>query len=248
MPSRLFISYRRTDSLWAATAIHTFLIERFGPENVFKDLESIKPGESWRKALDKALDTCELMLVIIGGEWSTSKSSFWSPPRIKQNGDMVRREISFSLDKEIPVVPLLIDEANLPSLRELPNDIRGLLDLQAARISGASFRADLDSLIERCGLRDKSEIDAVERPRVDLSGTKSTDDLVVNFLTRFNQWAFSPLRIQKWGGTQTGFEKLSQLSTDDIRATLEHLKESGEVEIRTSKKGNTLYRVTKGPA
>ncbi len=245
MSSKMFISYRRGDSFWAANAIHTFLMERFGAENVFKDLESIKPGEPWEKALNAALDSCELMLVLIGDEWSTCKSGFWSKPRIKQKGDMVRKEIAFSLEKEIPVVPVLLDETQLPTPKALPEDIKGLRDLQAARIGKASFRGDLENLIERCGLRDKNQPVALA-PSMDQSGpASSNEDLILRFLTEFKQWAFSPLRIQKWGGSQTGYEPLSQLSTDEIRALLERQKERGTIETRTSKKGNMLYRLKK---
>lgn len=243
MSTRLFISYRRSDSAWAAIAIHTFLVERFGAENVFKDLESILPGQPWQEALESALDSCELMLVLIGSEWATCKSSFWSSPRIKQNGDMVRKEISFSLEKDIPVVPVLIDEAQLPGPRALPNDIKGLRDLQAARIKGASFSADLENLIVRRGLREKGDPVSVKQFDSNSQLAGSFDDLIVSFLSQFKQWAFSPLRIKKWGGLQTGYEQFSRLSADEIRTTLERLTESGVVETRKSRKGNTLYRV-----
>lgn len=244
MPTRLFVSYRRSDSAWAANAIHTFLVQRFGAENVFKDLESIIPGQPWQEALESALESCELMLVIIGGKWATCKSNFWGSPRIKQNGDMVRKEISFSLEQDIPVIPVLIDEAQLPGPRVLPHDIKGLRDLQAARINGASFRADLENLIERRGLREKDELDSVKRIESNSREVGSFDDLIMSFLSKFKQWSFSPLRIKKWGGLQTGFEQFSELSTEDIRATLERLRESGVLETRKSQKGNTLYRVT----
>lgn len=246
MSSKMFISYRRGDSFWAANAIHTFLVERFGAENVFKDLESIKPGEPWEKALNAALDTCELMLVLIGDEWTTCKSGFWSKPRIKQKGDMVRKEISFSLEKEIPVVPVLLDETQLPAPKALPEDIKGLRDLQAARISKASFRGDLENLIERCGLRDKNQPVLAAQSFDSSGGSASNDALLVKFLSEFKQWAFSPLRIQKWGGEQFGYEPLSQLSTDEIRSMLERHEDTGLIETRKSKKGNTLYTVKKG--
>lgn len=69
------------------------------------------------------------------------------------------------------------------------------------------------------------------------------ESLLIEFLAKFSKWAFSPLRIQKWGGRQSGFEKLDFYSVKEIREKLEELLKAGKLEERTSKKGNKLYRI-----
>ncbi|MEZ5044147.1 MAG: toll/interleukin-1 receptor domain-containing protein [Saprospiraceae bacterium] len=67
--------------------------------------------------------------------------------------------------------------------------------------------------------------------------------LVQQFLKDYNQWYFSPLRINKWGGRQIGYEKLSESNSKEIRQALEKLKKQGAVKTTKSKKGNTIYKI-----
>lgn len=68
-------------------------------------------------------------------------------------------------------------------------------------------------------------------------------ELLQEFLTRYSRWAFSPLRIQKWGSRQTGFERLDLYSVNEIRGKLEEMLSDGVLEERESKNGNKLYRI-----
>ncbi len=66
--------------------------------------------------------------------------------------------------------------------------------------------------------------------------------LVIQFLSDFDEWAFSPLRIENWGSKQEGYEGLAG-NTDLLRRVLRKLVAEGILETRVSKKGNTLYRI-----
>lgn len=68
-------------------------------------------------------------------------------------------------------------------------------------------------------------------------------DLLLNFLKKYSRWAFSPLRIQKWGSKQPGFENLNLYSVNEIREKLEEMLSAGNLEERESKKRNKLYRI-----
>ena len=70
-------------------------------------------------------------------------------------------------------------------------------------------------------------------------------NLLVEFLTKYNTWAFSPSRIKVWGVQQQGFSALSNYEYPFIRSTLQKLVSENVLETRISKKGNTLYRVSK---
>jgi hypothetical protein len=51
----------------------------------------------------------------------------------------VRIEISAALNRGIPVVPVLLDDAPIPEADQLPNDLHNLFDRQAEYISFRTF-------------------------------------------------------------------------------------------------------------
>ncbi|CAH7201943.1 conserved hypothetical protein [Vibrio chagasii] len=67
--------------------------------------------------------------------------------------------------------------------------------------------------------------------------------LLLEFLQKYSEWAFSPSRIRVWGSKQQGFSSLSDYEHPFIRSTLQKLVSEGKLETRVSKKGNTLYRI-----
>ncbi|WP_325892988.1 hypothetical protein [Grimontia sp. NTOU-MAR1] len=68
-------------------------------------------------------------------------------------------------------------------------------------------------------------------------------ELLLKFLKRYSRWAFSPLRVQKWGSRQPGFESFDLYSVNEIREKLEEMLSDSLLEERQSKKGNKLYRI-----
>lgn len=82
-----------------------------------------------------------------------------------------------------------------------------------------------------------------EKSENELSNDKDSDELIIKFLEKYSQWAFSAFRIKKWGGKQNGFENLSKYETEEIRESLRRLHSQNKVETRISKKGNTIYIV-----
>lgn len=76
-----------------------------------------------------------------------------------------------------------------------------------------------------------------------LNTDNSLDDLVKKFLTQYSQWAFSALRIKKWGALQSGFEGLKKYDTQQIRESLRRLLSKNIVATKISKKGNTIYKI-----
>lgn len=67
--------------------------------------------------------------------------------------------------------------------------------------------------------------------------------LLVEFLTKYKEWAFSPSRIRAWGSQQQGFAALANYEHPFLRGTLQKMVSEGVLETRISKKGNTLYRI-----
>jgi hypothetical protein len=236
--STLFISYRRDDAKWAASAIHSELCKHLGDDNVFKDVESLLPGRPWRHSLVEALDQCEAVLVLIGGKWLEGGSV----GRLHQDGDLVREEIAVSLRRAIPVVPVTLDDTPLPSSNDLPDDIAELVDMQAISVSHETYKQEIVRLISRLGLRggDEQKRDVTSLPNVQDSGLREG---LIQFLSRYSQWSFSPLRIVNWGSRQEGFAFLAKHTSSEIQDELKAMVTAGQATTRTSKKGGTLYRL-----
>jgi hypothetical protein len=45
-PGRIFMSYRREDTAFPAGWLYDRLVSHFGRDQVFKDIDSIEPGET----------------------------------------------------------------------------------------------------------------------------------------------------------------------------------------------------------
>ncbi|WP_415883804.1 hypothetical protein ACMXYN_04645 [Neptuniibacter sp. PT8_73] len=70
-------------------------------------------------------------------------------------------------------------------------------------------------------------------------------NLLLDFLTKYQKWSFSPSRIVAWGAQQQGFSALSNYEHRRVKSALQTMLTENLVETRLSKKGNTLYRIAK---
>jgi TIR domain-containing protein len=138
---KIFISYRKRDAPGWATLIYFRLCSEFGKQRVFQDI-TIPPGADWRQRIESELDTCAVVVAVIGRHWASN-------PRLNKPDDLLRLELAVSLQKGIPVIPVLVDGAALPRPEELPDDLKGLLDWQALTIPEDDFERGLDRLVAR---------------------------------------------------------------------------------------------------
>ena len=142
----IFLSYRRQDSSSATGRLADRLEEHFGPGRVFRDHTSISPGDDFTEAIRRAVSTSTVMLAIIGPQWLTA-SDAQGRRRLDQSGDFVRREIETALQAGVPVVPVLVEGASMPSRAELPRSIGELWRINAVELSESRWRFDTDQLI-----------------------------------------------------------------------------------------------------
>lgn len=147
-PSRknIFISYRVNDTAGETGRLVDSLKQYFHEDQIFVDIDKIEPGVDFTEAIAKSLESCDVMLAIIGPNWqgvnSTDNSS-----RINNPNDWVRLEISTALKRNIRVVPVLVDGAELPATDQLPDDLQPLLRRQAYEISNKRWRYDTEELM-----------------------------------------------------------------------------------------------------
>jgi hypothetical protein len=145
---KIFISYRRDDSSGYAGRLFDHLTAHFGAQSVFMDIDTIRPGEDFRKAIREAVGSCDVALVMIGRDWSSARDD-QGQRRLDDPGDWVRTEIATALaDPTVRVIPVLIRDASMPRVNELPDDLKELAYRNAHELSDNRFAYDANRLIE----------------------------------------------------------------------------------------------------
>ena len=166
----MFISYRREDVPGHAGRLYDRLEEHFGTSRVFIDVDSIALGVDFVEALERALRTCEVLLVLIGPRWLEARTGE-GRRRLHSPDDYVRLEVQTALERGLRVVPILAEDATLPSTAELPEPLHPLARRQAMELHDATFRSDVRSMIERLDAELSKEFTSAERRNVDASAT-----------------------------------------------------------------------------
>jgi hypothetical protein len=145
MPHKIFISYRRQDSGANVLGIGQYLEHEFGRKNVFIDVD-MRAGTKFPQVLEERLAECKVMLVLIGPNWLDAIDEH-GRRRLDDPDDWVRLEVGHALRRGITVIPVCVNGADLPSRGLLPDEMRGLLDHQAASVSLAGFRNETSGLV-----------------------------------------------------------------------------------------------------
>lgn len=164
--STIILSYRREDSAGVTGRIFDRLAQEFGVDRVFMDIDSMPAGVDFHHHLQTILADCGALLVVIGKSWRSQRKG--QPARIMDPDDWVRIEVETALERGIPLVPLLIDGASLPSREQLPESLWPLLRRNALTVdSGRDFHAQLSRLVRDLRLQldpEEAQSGAVTEP------------------------------------------------------------------------------------
>lgn len=142
----IFINYRVHDTAGETGRLVDRLKQRFSNDQIFMDIDKIEPGLDFTKAISKSLESCDIMLAIIGPHWLGINTAD-NTSRIKNPNDWVKTEISTALQRDIRVVPVLVDGGQLPGTDELPAELQPLLLRQTFEISNKRWDYDTEQLI-----------------------------------------------------------------------------------------------------
>ncbi len=143
----IFISYRREESAGHAGRIYDRLRERFGRGRVFMDVSAIEPGVDFVEAIDRAVGSCAVLLVIIGRRWLDCTDAA-GRRRLDDPKDFIRLEVGTALRRNIRVVPVLVQDAAMPGEGDLPDDLKLLARRNAIEINDTHWDSDLAQLVE----------------------------------------------------------------------------------------------------
>src|SRR5262245_54434959 len=148
MPNKIFINYRREDSLDAAGRLHDRLAQTFGDKNIVMAIEDLPAGVDYAKYVGDQEPARRGRLAIIGPTWLDAKDASGSR-RIDDPDDFVAIEITAALARNIRVIPVLVDGARIPTVGELPDPLKGLARRQAVDVGQLQFGRDAEALVER---------------------------------------------------------------------------------------------------
>jgi WD40 repeat protein len=164
---RIFISYRRDDTPGYAGRVYDSLVAHLGEGRVFMDIDTIRPGSDFTEVLDAALDESDVLLALIGPTWLI-RTDQQARRRLDNPDDFVRRELEAALRREIIVIPLLVQNTDMPRREELPNSLTGFATRQAFEISDRRWRRDIYALFEEL---DRLAQDKHQKPEPQVSVT-----------------------------------------------------------------------------
>lgn len=143
----VFISYRRDDSRSATGRLTDSLQAAFGPQRIFRDLDSIAPGQDFEAALARAIDGTRVMLAVIGPRWLELRDK-QGRRRLDVPEDPVRREIEAALAADLPIIPVLVEGASMPAAEVLPASLAMFARSQAAGLTDADWHAQIARLVD----------------------------------------------------------------------------------------------------
>ncbi|HLJ95870.1 MAG TPA: TIR domain-containing protein [Gemmataceae bacterium] len=146
--SSVFISYRRSDSVQVTGRIYDKLVVAYGKENIFKDVDSIPLGTDFRQSIEASVARCDVMLVVVGKTWLNTTDPN-NRRRLDDPADFVRIEVESALKRGIRIIPLLLDDATMPSPDELPPSLKEFAYRNGTKIRpDPDFHPDMDRVLQ----------------------------------------------------------------------------------------------------
>ena len=148
-PLQVFISYRRSDAQSASRQLAEALKLRFGPEDVFFDTRDILAGVEWKSDTIRRVQESDVVLAIIGPHWAAAADERARRSVLdRTDEDVVRLEIETAFRHGGIVIPVLVDDAEMPARETLPRPFRPLAEVQAQTLHHTSWDRDVDALAE----------------------------------------------------------------------------------------------------
>jgi hypothetical protein len=142
----IFISYRRADSDVIAGRIRDRLARAYRDDSVFMDIDNIPFGVDFRNHVKSVLMRGDIMVAVIGKGWLARQADGRS--RLADETDPVRVEIEAALQRQIPIIPVLVQGAEMPKPAELPATMEKFAFYNAADVDpGRDFHPHMDRLI-----------------------------------------------------------------------------------------------------
>ena len=144
---KVFVSYRREDSADVSGRIFDRLVQAVDWAQFYKDVDSIPFGIDFRKHFQEMVSSCDVMLVVVGDRWLSSTTASGTR-RLDDPKDFVRIELETALQRDVPVIPVLVRGASVPNEADLPPTLSTFAYRNALAVrADPDFHRDMDRLI-----------------------------------------------------------------------------------------------------
>jgi hypothetical protein len=124
-----------------------FISKRFGESRVFMDVDSISGGLDFQQEIKRVISVCKLLIALIGPQWITITGAE-GQRRLDDPNDLVRLEIETALAKEIPVIPVLVDNTSMPRAQQLPHSLAPLTRRNALELTYDRYSDDISRVLK----------------------------------------------------------------------------------------------------
>ena len=143
----IFLSYRREDAAPYARLLQYLFSEQIPDARIFMDLDSIEAGLDFAEVIREAVNSCAVLVALIGRQWATL-SDEEGRRRLDNPDDYVRFEVQTALEREVRVIPVLVDGTTPLRQQQLPSELHKLARLNAFELSHARYQYDADRLVK----------------------------------------------------------------------------------------------------
>jgi hypothetical protein len=152
---KIFINYRRAEAEYAAGALGRDLRRHFGDDRIFRDKEDIAGGASWKRRVLDEINRESALLILIGRDWAKVTDA-QGKRRLENPDDPLRMEIADGLSDGAAILPILLENAEMPADTELPEDLRSITEHNALKLRDSDWQYDLTNIcrtLERAGFQ-----------------------------------------------------------------------------------------------
>jgi TIR domain-containing protein len=215
MATEIFICYRRDDSAGYTGRIEDRIRGDLG-DVLFVDVDAVPLGVNFVKFLRQEVARCAVLLAVIGDRWLDARDED-GKRRLDNPNDFVRVEIGAALQRDIPVIPILLDGVKIPRANQLPNDLEELAVRNGLDVRHTSFHTDMDKLIRELKGHLAQPEKQNERTREEaLDGSKRRPSVFLSFAPEDVEWKRTLMQPSWWAALTKVAEVLDYDAVGDV--------------------------------
>ena len=145
----IFLSYRRRDVSGIVGRLASNINNAFGFGICFYDIGSLMSGDPWKEKLISELQGVKILLWIIGEKWDDLDNK--NNRKILNPDDPLHIELNTAITRKIKIIPVTINNAQMPSKSQLPNNLHQAIGHQAIKLVHEQWNLGVDRLIADIG-------------------------------------------------------------------------------------------------
>lgn len=145
--NRVFISYRSADGKKDADRLCADLSRLYGADQIFFDKQDLRGGMAWRGAIEQALGTRPVVLLLITPALLDEHHPEGGR-RVDRDDDPVVAEMRSARESGAVIVPLLTEGMLMPPMRDWPAALRFIPEAHALKLRTDDWADDVERIVE----------------------------------------------------------------------------------------------------